>query len=143
MNPSAETSQSLPLSLTAIIGIAVGIGVLCVLLGVYVVLKKRFLLRKSIPLKSDPSPLHIGFKPIKADSTVFEIQSPMHKMLAKYHADPVQPIVFHSTGEGNGHVKKILGRQSSSRSNRSDDLSPHNVRSKQSRALHDFAPTRV
>ena len=143
MNPSVETSLSLPLSLTAIIGIAVGIGVLCLLLGVYVVLKKRFLFSKSIPLKSDSSPLYIGSKPIKADSTVFEIQSPMHQMLAKYHADPVQPIVFHSTGEGNGHVKKILGRQSSSRNNRSEDPSPHNVRSKQSRALHDFAPTRV
>ena len=141
MNPSVETSPSL--SLTAIIGIAVGIGVLCLLLGVYVVLKKRFLFSKSIPLKSDSSPLYIGSKPIKADSTVFEIQSPMHQMLAKYHADPVQPIVFHSTGEGNGHVKKILGRQSSSRNNRSEDPSPHNVRSKQSRALHDFAPTRV
>jgi hypothetical protein len=110
---TSSTSSSNSISLTTIIGITVGLIVLCILLGIgYFIYRKTLFTQKNPPLKVvnrkyiDTDKKHAKLR--KDDPDVFEFQSPMRALLTKHKVTRVQPTLFHTTGEGNGHVRKVL-----------------------------------
>jgi hypothetical protein len=110
---TSSTSSSNSISLTTIIGISVGLIVLCILLGIgYFIYRKTLFTQKNPPLKVvnrkyiDTDKKYAKLR--KDDPDVFEFQSPMRALLTKHKVTRVQPTLFHTTGEGNGHVRKVL-----------------------------------